>query len=274
MLTRLAIAVAITFALIPGPAVARDWGYVSGWYVTSADQSCGMFTPPTRPQSADILILKRLDGALYVQTKNAAWNMVPGNEAQVQYQIDGRTYGGAQKTIAYGPAAGKGLMSAFGSDFERDMRGGSLLSIFSNGRLIEQIPLSGTAAAFATVQSCLDDLRANGNINSSMAASGFASLAVTSVSPKGDISRWISLEDYPRAALREQREGTVGFRLDVGNDGKVLGCTITKSSGHQDLDVATCAGMTKRARFDPAKDSSGAKTAGSYQSRVSWKLPS
>ncbi len=269
MIARHILAISAVLAPFPGQASARDWGYISGWYVTSANQSCGMYTQTVRPQTVEVLILKRLDGAIYVQSNNPAWSIAPGSESQIQYQIDGRTYGGAQKTVALETAPGKGLMSALGGDFEAQLRGGTSLAIVLNGRLIEQISLAGTTAAFATVQSCLNDLRSNG----SNPAAGFASLPATSVTPKGDVGRWVSVEDYPGNARREGREGTVGFRLAVGNDGKVFGCTITATSGHSDLDAATCASMTKRARFDPAKDSGGNAVAGSYQSRVSWKLP-
>ncbi len=280
MISRISLVLAAAVSVFPAPLLARDWGYVGGWYVTSADQSCGMYSGALRPISGnsatELLILKRMDGAVYLQAKNTSWSISPGSEDQIQYQIDGRTYAGAQKTAPFentaSNAGSTALLAAFGSDFETEIRGGSALAIVNGGRLIGQIPLSGTSAAFATIASCLDDLRMNGNGKSP--AAGFAVLsAATSVSPKGDVSRWISLDDYPGSALREGREGTVGFRLAVGSDGKVFGCTITKSSGHGDLDEATCAGMTRRAKFDAAKDVSGAKVAGSYQSRVSWKLP-
>jgi TonB family protein len=274
MNVRILQAIVAVSLMMPANAAARDWGYISGWYVTSAGQSCGMYAPAARAGLAEILILKRNDGAIYVHAKNPGWSIPPGSDGQIQYQIDGRTYRGAQKTamLAAVPNSnpGGGLIGAFGGDFENEIRGGSALSIMLNGRPIEQIALSGTSAAFAAIASCLDDLKING----ATPAAGFASLtAATSVSPKGDVGRWISIDDYPGSALREGREGTVGFRLSVGSDGKVFGCTITKSSGHADLDEATCANMTKRARFEPAKDTSGTKVAGSYQSRVSWNLP-
>jgi TonB family protein len=276
MISRISLTFAATILLFQAQLFARDWGYVSGWYVTSADQSCGMYSPALRPvpgsTSTELLILKRMDGAIYLQAKNSSWSVPLGSEEQIQYQIDGRTYAGAQKTVLIENAGANALMAAFGADFETEIRSGTALAIVNNGRLIGQIPLSGTSSAFAALASCLSDLRANGNGNAP--AAGFASLsAATSVAPKGDVSRWISLDDYPGTALREGREGTVGFRLAVGNDGKVFGCTITKSSGHTDLDEATCTGMTKRAKFDAAKDANGTKVAGSYQSRVSWKLP-
>ena len=41
----------------------------------------------------------------------------------------------------------------------------------------------------------------------------------------------VSQDDYPAAALRANEQGTVAFRLDVGNDGRVRNCTIVSSSG-------------------------------------------
>ena len=36
----------------------------------------------------------------------------------------------------------------------------------------------------------------------------------------------VSVEDYPMSALARREEGRVEFRLDVGANGRVLGCTI------------------------------------------------
>ena len=67
--------------------------------------------------------------------------------------------------------------------------------------------------------------------------------------------------------------GTARFRLEIAADGKVQNCTITSTSGHPELDAATCALVTRRARFDAAKDETGARTSGSYASSVRWELP-
>ena len=91
--------------------------------------------------------------------------------------------------------------------------------------------------------------------------------------PKGNPGNWATTNDYPSRALREEREGTSGFRLVVGPDGKVADCTITRSSGSPDLDEATCANIRRRARFDPAKDGEGNPTTGSYSSSVRWVIP-
>jgi TonB family protein len=84
---------------------------------------------------------------------------------------------------------------------------------------------------------------------------------------------WVSTDDYPSSALREEREGTSGFSLAVGADGRVLSCSITASSGSADLDAATCANITKRARFYPATDKKGRPILASYANRVTWRIP-
>lgn len=97
-------------------------------------------------------------------------------------------------------------------------------------------------------------------------------------SPKGAIAKgnpgnWATTNDYPARALREEREGTTGFRVSVGPDGRVTDCQITSSSGHADLDQATCDNVRRRARFTPATDGEGNPTTGSYSNRVRWVIP-
>ncbi|CAM3970180.1 Protein TonB [Novosphingobium lubricantis] len=91
--------------------------------------------------------------------------------------------------------------------------------------------------------------------------------------PKGNPGNWATSNDYPSRALREEREGTTGFRVTVGTDGKVTDCQITRSSGSADLDDATCANIRRRARFTPATDGDGNPTTGSYSNSIRWVIP-
>lgn len=91
--------------------------------------------------------------------------------------------------------------------------------------------------------------------------------------PKGNPANWATTNDYPTRALREEREGTTSFRVTVGPDGRVTGCSVTSSSGSPDLDDATCQNVTRRARFNPATDGEGQPTTGSYSNRVRWVIP-
>jgi periplasmic protein TonB len=91
--------------------------------------------------------------------------------------------------------------------------------------------------------------------------------------PKGNPGSWANTNDYPSRALTQEREGTTGFRVTIGPDGRVTDCQITSSSGHADLDQATCANVKRRARFAPALDDDGNPTSGSYSNRISWRIP-
>lgn len=93
--------------------------------------------------------------------------------------------------------------------------------------------------------------------------------AIPATSP----ATWVTTSDYPSSALREDRSGTTGFRVVVGTDGRVTSCQITSSSGHADLDAATCSLISIRARFNPALDANGNPTIGSYSTRVRWVIP-
>lgn len=91
--------------------------------------------------------------------------------------------------------------------------------------------------------------------------------------PKGNPGTWVNGNDYPSAALKEDREGITTFNVTVGTDGRVEGCTVTGSSGHIDLDTMTCANVSRRARFQPATDDDGNVVRGEYTNRVRWQIP-
>lgn len=94
-----------------------------------------------------------------------------------------------------------------------------------------------------------------------------------SAEPKGNPGSWATPDDYPPRALREEREGVTGFSVTVGTDGRVTGCSVTRSSGSPDLDDAACKLITRRARFTPATNGEGQPTTGSYSNSVRWTIP-
>lgn len=94
-----------------------------------------------------------------------------------------------------------------------------------------------------------------------------------SARPRTSPGTWATTLDYPPRAIREGREGTTAFRVSIGTDGRVTECMIIRSSGSQDLDEATCAKVSKRAKFEPATDSAGNPVAGSYANSIRWVLP-
>lgn len=90
---------------------------------------------------------------------------------------------------------------------------------------------------------------------------------------KGNLASYVSDADYPTDAIRREEQGATRFRLAVGPDGRVTGCTVTGSSGSTALDMATCRVMKSRARFAPARDSSGNAVADAVTSTIVWRLP-
>ena len=91
--------------------------------------------------------------------------------------------------------------------------------------------------------------------------------------PRNDPARWVTTDDYRSVWINRGLVGTARFRLDIAASGAVTGCTITGSTGHPQLDEATCDLVSKRARFKPSKGSDGQAIAGSYSSAVRWELP-
>ena len=83
----------------------------------------------------------------------------------------------------------------------------------------------------------------------------------------------ISSADYPLAALREHREGTVRYQLTISDQGVPIRCDITSSSGSADLDRETCAALTQRAHFSPMLDSHRQPIASIFRNQVNWTLP-
>lgn len=89
----------------------------------------------------------------------------------------------------------------------------------------------------------------------------------------GDRAAWVTTEDYPASALRQNAEGTTGITVTVGADGRVSACRVIATSGNDALDEATCRTYTRRARFRPAVDAEGRPIAADHADRVRWQLP-
>lgn len=91
--------------------------------------------------------------------------------------------------------------------------------------------------------------------------------------PRNNPASWVTEADYRSSWINREMIGTARFRLQLTAEGKVQTCTVTGSSGYPELDQATCDLVSRRARFDPAKDDTGAPVSGTYSSSVKWQLP-
>jgi periplasmic protein TonB len=96
---------------------------------------------------------------------------------------------------------------------------------------------------------------------------------VSATSARGDLRTLFSADDYPASAQSAGAEGTSQAQLTIGPDGRVVGCNITRSSGNSALDSATCNILRRRAKFTPARDSSGNATSDTITTPpIVWRL--
>lgn len=87
-------------------------------------------------------------------------------------------------------------------------------------------------------------------------------------------NRWAARiqSNYPRRAVQREIEGNVGVAVTVGPDGRVTACSVTSSSGSEDLDQAACEGMQRYARYEPALDDAGNPTTGRDSMTIVYRL--
>ena len=97
--------------------------------------------------------------------------------------------------------------------------------------------------------------------------------AASTMQPATNPGSWATNEDYPPEAMRDEREGTSGFRLMIAPSGLPRTCEIISSSGHADLDATTCRLLMERARFRPGRDAAGRPVGGTYSNRIRWQIP-
>jgi periplasmic protein TonB len=83
---------------------------------------------------------------------------------------------------------------------------------------------------------------------------------------------WVTRNDYPAAAKRANQQGTVYFTLDIDTRGCPTACHVTRSSGYETLDDATCPILMRRARFQLAVDASGTPIPTTWSNKFTWAL--
>ncbi len=92
--------------------------------------------------------------------------------------------------------------------------------------------------------------------------------------PRTSPGSWVSEFDYPLQALRESRSGNTSFRVVINKWGRVSDCQVTESSGHADLDKATCNTVGVKGLFWPQTDgNSNSIDGGTFSSRIRWAVP-
>ena len=130
-----------------------------------------------------------------------------------------------------------------------------------------EVTITGLEAAVSQLGACSANLL-EGWGYSRDAQSAIASYA----KPMKRIGSYASPSDYPKSALSSGAEGNTYALIDVGIDGRSTNCRVIRSSGNQELDRATCSIVTKRARYDPAKNERGDAVPAPYYLSFHWEI--
>ena len=89
----------------------------------------------------------------------------------------------------------------------------------------------------------------------------------------GDLQRLFGdPSNYPDSARDAGAQGSVAATLQIGANGRVSSCQVTKSSGNDALDSQTCR-LSSRLKATPAKDDNGNAIASTFVLRFKWVLP-
>jgi TonB family protein len=90
------------------------------------------------------------------------------------------------------------------------------------------------------------------------------------VTPIASPGTWLRSSDYPTPALMAGHNGSVQFRLDVDDQGKVAGCYVLERTDPDDFADLTCKAVSKRAKLLPALDATGKPVRSYIVENVRW----
>lgn len=144
----------------------------------------------------------------------------------------------------------------------------NLLTIGPHHGKIYSLKLGSMRAPMMAMRTCTDDLVRSWGYDPEVIA-GLA----RPVTPIGNPLGWASSKDYPTDLLRRGKIGTVRYRIDVDEVGKVTGCNVLRWAGDVAFAKLTCELLTIRAQFLPALDRHGKPAKSFWISGLNFLIP-
>jgi TonB family protein len=298
MIRFLSVTVAMCFGLLALPTQAKEWPSV-GWFdIIEAEESCIASSEYEFDGRSDVkllLVLGEQQDFVGLMIYSLDWSAKKDVEYPgITYTLNGFVYSdvkdddGKMILTTKGDlfeSVYKGFFRLFTVQFLDDFAKGDSLLVEKDATVITHINLHSSGAAVTKLRECAAYVKRKNDAQRAQEAQWdyiekdpFAAENVKMAAnkppvPKNNPGFWVSTIDYPPKALTENRDGAVGFDLTISADGRVAKCEIAQSSGHPDLDAATCANVTRRARFYPATDASAKPMEGKYSNSVTWRIP-
>lgn len=143
------------------------------------------------------------------------------------------------------------------------------ISIEAKGLPAVRLATQATGATAAALEACRRSLVTSWKIDPDE-----PSKIATPATPVANGGEWIRVGDYPKSAIKARASGVSTIRWTVGRDGRSTDGIVTRSSGNQDLDVASCAAIQQRGRYEPALGLDGKPMVSHKTRKVTWSLPS
>jgi TonB family protein len=287
------IALFVALGAVSTPATAREWPDAGGWSIAETDENDGCLMASDFEGEGDtkLVVSLGIDGRVYVIANNYNWSATPGALYEFQYVVNGSRYSGG-KAVGFESGLRKGFGTKMSAEFLDDFARGSSLRIYKeDGGLVDDLNLDGSGAGVAQLRRCVAHVKAVAAAEarekariahiprdpfadaSSSANAGRAVEATQPAQPRANLASLITADDYPASALRAGEHGTVEIKVEVGPNGRVTNCSVTKSSGSTTLDTSTCRLIRSRARYTPARDEQGHPVASSAVGSIRWSLP-
>jgi hypothetical protein len=121
--------------------------------------------------------------------------------------------------------------------------------------------------AFGALEKCTEELLTHWGIDVAKHAN-----LKSPVTPLDNPGNWLNSDDYPKDMLIKKARSLVYFRLNIDETGKPTACNIQQSTQEIAFDKAVCAGIMKRARFEPALASDGTPIPSYYINTVRFAI--
>lgn len=283
-MTGVLLLAALLQAQAPGPIA-----HVGGWSIYDNHGSCAAYTG--YGSSGEIVVGVDYDHgeniALFTVTKPAWESIQAGTSYPIQLRFsNGETYDDTQAVgVRIDGSAGRmtGIrLRLDGREFLNDFAGSAVVVLEMGHVRLEAFNLQGTRAVMQRLQACSvaswrryppDPFAGRGQPSPSINPSVSSPRNIPAQRARANLNSYFSVDDYPAEALRQNAQGTTGFSLTIGPNGRVSNCQVTSSSGSAVLDAAACRILMSRARYTPARDSNGNPIAGHDFGRVTWRLP-
>jgi len=252
---------------------------VGGWLFLPSATRCGIAGTYGAEKERRLIafVTDEAPETLGLSISSRDWSVVVDADYDATFYFDGAPVHAKAVGVANSGGASRGLLTTFNIAAIDALASAEELSVYAGSKLIGEVPLPGSATVIREMRKCIAALPSVVGARAREVDAArrrkrdpFSEIAPA---PPAIAAResWITQDDYPPSALRAHEEGVVRYSYRINPQGRVEGCTVTRSSGSKALDQATCSALTRRGRFTPGLDSTSPDAL--HEGSMTWALP-